>query len=123
MIGFEELGNDDNFTTAALEFRLKRSGKSSAPLTYRFLTSVQESCRLRVTERQQERRPWWQGHREQAKERATKSLGLDAGKSFAAIKTTWRERVGDNKTTAGTIGTSLYKYMDMTHEIAPFLQE
>ncbi|KAJ9099496.1 hypothetical protein QFC20_005708 [Naganishia adeliensis] len=26
LIGFEELGNDDTFTTAALEFRLKRSG-------------------------------------------------------------------------------------------------
>ncbi|KAI5450726.1 hypothetical protein NCC49_002735 [Naganishia albida] len=31
LIGFEELGNDDNFTTAALEFRLKRSGVLPPP--------------------------------------------------------------------------------------------
>ncbi|KAJ9108992.1 hypothetical protein QFC21_000317 [Naganishia friedmannii] len=31
LIGFEELGNDDNFSTAALEFRLKRSGVLPPP--------------------------------------------------------------------------------------------
>lgn len=27
LIGFEDLGHNDNFTTAALEFRLKQSGE------------------------------------------------------------------------------------------------
>lgn len=30
LIGFEELGQTDQFTTSALEFRLKQTGKSSS---------------------------------------------------------------------------------------------
>jgi len=31
LIGFEELGQTDQFTTAMLEFRLKQTGKWSTP--------------------------------------------------------------------------------------------
>ncbi|KAJ9125337.1 hypothetical protein QFC22_000296 [Naganishia vaughanmartiniae] len=40
LIGFEELGNDDSFSTAALEFRLKRSGVLP-PAGYRKVTKLE----------------------------------------------------------------------------------